>query len=197
MTPSLGWGSRNPNREQSGEAGWAHGLALERRRRLQEGMKKAGGPIWPTAQRFYRRLNRLGLPLGGRRPPARGNAAARGAVEAGALERLRTKHLVYGCLSGRPADIRQSEKTCQRSMGLRPNLPAEIDQHRVRWNRRGRDAGLDPGAAALADDEGRLQQDHLRNEVARSAALIQTGLSAARSPGPRVRRPRRAADGLW
>lgn len=51
-------------------------LALKGVERLEEGMKKAGGPIWPTAQRFIRRLYRLALPLGGRRSPGHGEAAA-------------------------------------------------------------------------------------------------------------------------
>lgn len=52
-------------------------LALETIDVSKEGMKKAGGPIWPTAQRFYRRFYRLALPLGGRRSPEQGEAAAR------------------------------------------------------------------------------------------------------------------------
>ena len=57
-------------------SGMGSRLALERRS-LREGIKKAGGPIWPTAQRLSWRLYRLGLPLGGRRSPAHGEAAAR------------------------------------------------------------------------------------------------------------------------
>ena len=41
------------------------------------GMKKAGGPTWPTAQRFVLAAYRLGLTLGGRRPPAHDRASAR------------------------------------------------------------------------------------------------------------------------
>jgi len=61
------------------------------------------GPIWPTAQRFYRRLNRLDLPLGGRRPPARGSAAVRENGSCPCLgEIAHDTHLVCCCL---PADL--------------------------------------------------------------------------------------------
>ena len=44
----------------------------------QEGIKKAGGPIWPTAQSLVLAVYRLALTPSGRKSPARGKAAAVG-----------------------------------------------------------------------------------------------------------------------
>lgn len=89
-------------------------LALKGVGRLEEGMKKAGarsGPrlrgssggstAWPYLSVGADLLDTA------KPPPIR-------AVAAGSLTRLRTTHLVYGCLSGRPGDSRQPRRMCQR-----------------------------------------------------------------------------------
>src|ERR1700690_4325522 len=56
-------------------AGVARGFC-PRRIAPAKGMKKAEGPIWPTAQSLVRAGLPPGLALGGRRSPARGRIAA-------------------------------------------------------------------------------------------------------------------------
>jgi hypothetical protein len=95
--------------------------------RLQEGMKKAGGPICPTAQRCDRRFNCRDLPLGGRRSPARGSAAVRENGSCPCLgEIAHDTHLVCCCLYGRPADIRNGRRIRQRLKAWVSHYPFRI-----------------------------------------------------------------------
>ena len=87
MSPPSGVGlAGTENRERSGEAGWARGSPS--RHGACGGHQKSRGPIWPTAQRFIRRLYRLALPLGGRRSPVRSLIAVRENGERRALEAI-------------------------------------------------------------------------------------------------------------
>jgi hypothetical protein len=159
------------NRERL-EGDWARGLP-RRRVAPAQGIKKAGGPIWPTAQRFIRRLSRLGLPLDGRRSPEHDKAAARSGgsprcsseiAHETPLARLPIWQTARMYATG-PGPVNGAassfaiEAARRRSVGV--SLPPRSDRLSLRLS--AFDRGDVP--AAFAHDQGGLQEGHLGDRV--------------------------------